>query len=157
MSLDICDAPQRGGILAKDGDGGVGDLSHAAAASSAADTRIVVPPPSIPGLLSSVERVRRGVPGATMAKAPPEDRDSKSGLRKAAAGKQGSAQVEGDKQEADKQDKQDKQRAPAKGSRPATAFDLWLQRELQDMFTDVSNEPLPDELLRLIDESKSKK
>lgn len=44
-----------------------------------------------------------------------------------------------------------------KAGRSSTAFDLWLQRELQDMFADVSREPVPDELMRLIDESKAKK
>lgn len=48
-------------------------------------------------------------------------------------------------------------RPRAKGARSSTAFDLWLQRELQDMFSDVSREPVPDELMRLIDESKSVK
>ena len=48
-------------------------------------------------------------------------------------------------------------RPRAKGGRSSTAFDLWLQRELQDMFADVSREPVPDELMRLIDESKAKK
>jgi|JI102314DRNA_FD_contig_41_4158835_length_661_multi_3_in_0_out_0_2 hypothetical protein len=48
-------------------------------------------------------------------------------------------------------------RSRPKAGRSSTAFDLWLQRELQDMFADVSREPVPDELMRLIDESKAKK
>lgn len=48
-------------------------------------------------------------------------------------------------------------RPRAKGAKSSTAFDLWLQRELQDMFADVSSEPVPDELMRLIDESKATK
>jgi hypothetical protein len=31
------------------------------------------------------------------------------------------------------------------------AFDTWLDRELQRMFNDVAREPIPDDLLRLID------
>lgn len=48
-------------------------------------------------------------------------------------------------------------RPRAKSGRSSTAFDLWLQRELQDMFADVSREPVPDELMRLIDEAKANK
>jgi len=39
---------------------------------------------------------------------------------------------------------------------PPNAFDLWLKRELRDMFSDVASEPVPDELLRLNDEKKKK-
>jgi hypothetical protein len=35
--------------------------------------------------------------------------------------------------------------------RPEAAFDLWLQRGLHQMFDDVAREPVPDELLRLIE------
>ncbi|MBC7433317.1 MAG: hypothetical protein H7345_14740 [Rubritepida sp.] len=31
-----------------------------------------------------------------------------------------------------------------------TAFDLWLQRGLQQVFADVAQEPIPDEILALI-------
>ena len=47
----------------------------------------------------------------------------------------------------------DGQPQPAsKGKRKAdSAFDLWLQRGLHKIFDDVANEPVPDELRRLID------
>ena len=44
-------------------------------------------------------------------------------------------------------------RKPAEFRAP-TAFDLWLERELKDMFSDVAQEPIPEELMRLIDEAK---
>lgn len=34
------------------------------------------------------------------------------------------------------------------------AFDLWLNRGLHKMFDDVANEPIPEELLRLIEEDR---
>jgi hypothetical protein len=40
---------------------------------------------------------------------------------------------------------------------PESAFDMWLQRELQKMFSDVTQEPIPDDLLRLIDQDKLKR
>lgn len=40
---------------------------------------------------------------------------------------------------------------------PESAFDMWLQRELQKMFSDVAQEPIPDDLLRLIDQDKLKR
>ena len=36
-------------------------------------------------------------------------------------------------------------------SKVEQAFDTWLDRELQRMFNDVAREPIPDDLLRLID------
>ncbi len=36
-------------------------------------------------------------------------------------------------------------------SAPEAAFDLWLQRGLRDMFDDVAKEPIPPELLALIE------
>ncbi len=36
------------------------------------------------------------------------------------------------------------------------AFDIWLTRGLHQMFDDVASEPIPDELLRLIQEDKEK-
>ncbi|MBE7210940.1 MAG: hypothetical protein INR65_07960 [Gluconacetobacter diazotrophicus] len=35
------------------------------------------------------------------------------------------------------------------------AFDLWLQRGLHQIFDAVASEPVPEELLRLIDEDRS--
>jgi hypothetical protein len=36
-------------------------------------------------------------------------------------------------------------------SKVEQAFDTWLDRELQRMFNDVAREPIPEDLLRLID------
>ena len=35
-------------------------------------------------------------------------------------------------------------------------FDLWLQRGLHQLYDDVAKEPVPDDLLRLIEEDRSK-
>jgi hypothetical protein len=45
------------------------------------------------------------------------------------------------------------EKAPAK---PSAAFDLWLQRGLHQMFDDVANEPIPEELLKIIENDRSK-
>ena len=37
---------------------------------------------------------------------------------------------------------------------PEAAFDLWLQRGLHQMFDDVMREPIPEELLRLIEQDR---
>lgn len=37
------------------------------------------------------------------------------------------------------------------------AFDVWLTRGLHQLFDDIAREPVPDELLRLIEEDKQKK
>ena len=36
------------------------------------------------------------------------------------------------------------------------AFDLWLKRGLHKIYDDVANEPIPDELLKLIEEDRKK-
>lgn len=36
------------------------------------------------------------------------------------------------------------------------AFDLWLQRGLHELFDDVANEPVPEELLRIIEAGRQK-
>jgi hypothetical protein len=36
------------------------------------------------------------------------------------------------------------------------AFDVWLQRGLHDLFDDVAKEPIPEELLRLIEDDRRK-
>ncbi len=38
----------------------------------------------------------------------------------------------------------------------AKPFDLWLQRGLHQLYDDVANEPIPDELLRLIEEDRNR-
>jgi Anti-sigma factor NepR len=46
---------------------------------------------------------------------------------------------------------------PRKQSRPVdAAFDLWLQRGLHQLYDDVTREPIPDELLKLIQEDRKK-
>jgi hypothetical protein len=39
---------------------------------------------------------------------------------------------------------------------PASAFDIWLDRDLHRMFDKVRSEPIPEELLRLIDHDRKK-
>ena len=43
-------------------------------------------------------------------------------------------------------------RAPS----PDAAFDLWLQRGLHAMFDDVAKEPIPPELLALIERDRKR-
>lgn len=43
-------------------------------------------------------------------------------------------------------------RAGRPGSKLDEAFDAWLDRELRRMFDDVAREPIPEDLLKLIDE-----
>ncbi len=40
--------------------------------------------------------------------------------------------------------------------KPPTAFDLWLRRGLHQMYGEVASEPIPDELLKLIEEDRTK-
>ena len=35
-----------------------------------------------------------------------------------------------------------------------SAFDLWLQRGLHKIFDDIANEPIPDELRKLIEDDR---
>ncbi len=45
----------------------------------------------------------------------------------------------------------------AKQSRPTdAAFDIWLNRGLHQLFDDIANEPVPEELLKLIQEDRDK-
>ena len=44
--------------------------------------------------------------------------------------------------------------APKRRRKGDTAFELWLQRGLHQMFDDVANEPVPDELRKLIDDDR---
>jgi hypothetical protein len=39
---------------------------------------------------------------------------------------------------------------------PSAAFDIWLDRDLHRMFDKVAAEPIPDELLRLIEADRKK-
>ncbi len=49
--------------------------------------------------------------------------------------------------------KQPKAKKPDKTDKPQ-AFDLWLKRGLHQIYDDVANEPVPDELLRLIEDDR---
>lgn len=52
-------------------------------------------------------------------------------------------------------------RGPKQGRQPAgiaktKAFDIWLNRGLHQIYDDVANEPIPEDLLKLIEDDKSK-
>ena len=36
------------------------------------------------------------------------------------------------------------------------AFDIWLQRSLHQLYDDIAQEPIPDDLLKLIEEDRKK-
>jgi hypothetical protein len=42
------------------------------------------------------------------------------------------------------------------GKKKPEAFDLWLKRGLHQIYDDVTNEPIPDDLLKLIEEDRKK-
>ncbi len=44
--------------------------------------------------------------------------------------------------------------ARSKAMIPNAAFDIWLKRGLHQMFDDVAREPIPPELLRLIEQDR---
>lgn len=39
---------------------------------------------------------------------------------------------------------------------PDAAFDLWLERSLKAMYDQVADEPIPDDLLKLIEEDRKR-
>lgn len=43
-----------------------------------------------------------------------------------------------------------------KAKRGEAAFDLWLQRGLHQLYDSVAREPVPEDLLRLIEENRKK-
>ena len=43
-----------------------------------------------------------------------------------------------------------------KGAAKPEPFDLWLKRGLHQIYDDVANEPIPEDLLRLIEEDRKK-
>jgi hypothetical protein len=45
---------------------------------------------------------------------------------------------------------------PPARRRPTVAFDLWLERGLHKLYDDVAKEPIPDDLLKLIEEDRDK-
>lgn len=48
----------------------------------------------------------------------------------------------------------DKGGAPSRAGASGRAFDLWLNRGLHSLFDGIASEPVPDELLRLIEEDR---
>ncbi|EHH68455.1 NepR family anti-sigma factor [Gluconobacter morbifer] len=42
------------------------------------------------------------------------------------------------------------------GEEQDSPFGIWLSRGLHQLFDDVANEPIPEELLRLIEEDRNK-
>ena len=42
------------------------------------------------------------------------------------------------------------------GVKKPEAFDLWLKRGLHQIYDDVAKEPIPDDLLKLIEEDRNK-
>jgi len=43
-----------------------------------------------------------------------------------------------------------------KGRKTEAAFDLWLQKGLHEIYDQVAREPVPDELLKLIEEDRKR-
>ncbi len=39
---------------------------------------------------------------------------------------------------------------------PDAAFDLWLERSLRALYDEVAKEPIPDDLLKLIEDDKAR-
>ena len=58
-----------------------------------------------------------------------------------------------DKSRADRTTDQVRQRAKGSDDRP---FDMWLQKQLHAMYDEIASEPLPNELLNLIDHDADK-
>jgi hypothetical protein len=50
----------------------------------------------------------------------------------------------------------DTARQRAKGSPPERPFDMWLQKQLHAMYDEIASEPLPGDLLNLIDRDAAK-
>jgi hypothetical protein len=47
--------------------------------------------------------------------------------------------------------------AGRKPGKADAAFDVWLQRSLHRMFDDVAQEPVPEDLLKLIEDDRAEK
>jgi len=65
-----------------------------------------------------------------------------------------SAMTMADKKSEDAGDKSARRMGRDEGEKPE-AFDIWLQRGLHQLYDSVANEPIPDELLKLIEQDKS--
>ena len=48
-------------------------------------------------------------------------------------------------------------RADGANTDKAEAFDIWLQRGLHQLYDSVAKEPIPDDLLRLIEEDRTER
>jgi hypothetical protein len=46
--------------------------------------------------------------------------------------------------------------AEKRGAKKPEAFDLWLTRGLHQIYDEVAKEPIPEELLKLIEEDRKK-
>ena len=46
--------------------------------------------------------------------------------------------------------------AESKGAKKPEPFDLWLKRGLHQIYDDVAQEPIPEDLLKLIEEDRKK-
>jgi hypothetical protein len=46
--------------------------------------------------------------------------------------------------------------ADKRGAKKPEAFDLWLTRGLHQIYDEVAKEPIPEDLLRLIEEDRDK-
>jgi len=53
-------------------------------------------------------------------------------------------------------DKSQSSSGKSKGDDQDSPFGIWLSRGLHQLFDDVANEPIPDELLKLIEEDRNK-
>ena len=57
----------------------------------------------------------------------------------------------------DMKDRRPKPATTAKSTPPKTkAFDVWLNRGLHQIYDNVANEPIPEELLKLIEDGRKK-
>ena len=45
---------------------------------------------------------------------------------------------------------------PKKPDQPDTPFDVWLNRGLHQLFDDIASEPVPEDLLRMIEQDREK-
>ena len=66
------------------------------------------------------------------------------------------ARTMADTKSGDADDKPPARRVDRRGEKGgAEAFDIWLQRGLHQLYDSVANEPIPDELLELIEQDRS--
>jgi len=75
-------------------------------------------------------------------------------LKERPAGSSRSAMTMADKKSGSAGDKPARQAGGEEGKKPE-AFDIWLQRGLHQLYDSVAKEPIPDDLLRLIEQDKA--